>query len=392
MVIQTETTLAINGGRVVGGGPRAESTLFVSGGQVTAVAGPVDSRFNAEGLWVCPGLIDLQINGGFGIDLVAEPERVWELGELLPMHGVTAFAPTIISSPPAVVERAMDALRARPAGYGGAEPLGVHAEGPMLNRGRAGAHQVRRLRRPSLELIEDWGPDRNLALVTLAPELPGALRVASELVRRGVTVSAGHSDATAAEAAAAIDAGVSAVTHLFNAMASFGHRRPGLVGVALSDPALNVGLIVDGVHVDPVAVRVAWHAKGGTGVFLVTDAVAAMGCDPGRHLLGSDGVTSDGAAVRNDDGVLAGSLLTMDRAIRNLVKFTGCGVPEAVAAASSMPARVVGRHDRGHLGAGAVADLTLFDDDLRVAATVCRGRLTYVAETARHRLSGSAVV
>ncbi len=344
---------------------------------------------DADGLLVSPGFIDLQINGGHGLDLTTEPTSMWALGELLARHGVTAFLPTIISSPPAVTDRAMAALRVRPTDHRGAEPLGLHFEGPMLNPDRAGAHDAGNLVAPGPGLVTGWSRANGVALVTLAPELPGAAAVIERLIANGVTVSVGHSAATATEAAAAFDAGASMVTHLFNAMTPMGHRAPGLIGAALADHRVTVGLIADGVHVDPLVVKVAWRAKGPERVALVTDSVAAMGRGPGRHRLGDQTIIADTTGVRTTGGVLAGSALTMDRAVVNTVEFTGCTPADAVTAASATPAAAIGLSDRGHLGPGAVADVVLLEPGGDVAVTICGGRIAHVADGAADRIVGS---
>jgi N-acetylglucosamine-6-phosphate deacetylase len=381
-----------NGGGLIVNGVGLESgTVIIDDG----LFGPIGSTepepkekddIDAEGLIVAPGLIDLQINGGFGLDVLTDPEAMWELGRRLPCHGVTAFLPTIISSPAASTDAAIEALRRRPTSYVGAEPLGLHFEGPMLNPKRRGAHEVDHLLEPTPTVIEQWSRGSGVAMVTIAPELPGAITTITELVRRGVTVCAGHSDATKDDAEAARRSGVTAVTHLFNAMAPLGHRDPNLVGVALADDGLVAGLIADGVHVDPVIVRAAWNAKGPAGIALVTDAVAAMGQPAGEYQLGGRRITADEQGVRNGDGTLAGSTLTMDQALRNLISYTGCSVGDGLMSATRTPADLIGAGDRGRLAAGAIADVVLLDQDLEVQLTMCAGRVVFVADCALDRV------
>jgi N-acetylglucosamine-6-phosphate deacetylase len=328
---------------------------------------------DASGLLAVPGFIDLQCNGGVGIDLASEPERLWELGAALPRWGVTAWLPTIVTTPLDVVERALAALAAGPpAGWRGAVPLGLHLEGPFLAPGHHGAHPVARLRPPTLDAIEGWSRDAGVAVVTVAPELDGALGVIEALVERGVVVSLGHSGATAAQATAGIDAGARWVTHLFNAMAPLHHRAPGLAGVALSDERVRVGMIVDGIHVDPAVVALAQRALGDR-LTLVTDAVAALGMPVGRHALGRAEVTVGDDGVRLADGTLAGSNLAMDDAIRNLVAFTGCAREAAVRAATEAPAALLGDTARASLEVGRRADLVLMTVDLEVVTTFVAG-------------------
>ena len=347
------------------------------------------AAIDASGLVLSPGLIDLQINGGYGHDLQDDPGAVWDLGRELPRSGVTSFLPTIISGPSSRNRSMLDALKARPAGYCGAEPLGAHFEGPMINARHSGAHRLEHLTGARGDVIDGWHRSAGVALVTIAPELDNAHDVIGELTRRGVVVAAGHSAATAEETRAAIAAGVSTVTHLFNAMAPLGHRSPNLVGVALTDARLTVSMIVDGVHIDPTAVAAAWKAKGPAGIALVTDAVAAMGRPPGPYRISGTPTVFDGVSVRTADGVLAGSAVTMNRAAANLAEFTGCERHEALAAATAIPAGIIGETRRGRLAPGAVADLVLLDDDYRVHATICGGRVAHVDGAARHRLPES---
>jgi N-acetylglucosamine-6-phosphate deacetylase len=358
-------------GRVVTPAGVVTGELVVEGGRVAAV----ERRPEAPSRWVAPGFIDLQINGAHGIDVTATPARIPELAQRLPEQGVTAFLPTVITCPDDVRQRALDAVAALAPGPG-AVPLGLHLEGPMLSPVRRGAHPEADLALPSAALVEGWSRDTGVALATIAPELPGALDVIATLASRGVTVSLGHTDATATEFAAGRAAGARYVTHLFNAMRPFGHRDPGPIGAALADPDLVVGLICDGVHVDPVAVRMAWRALGPHRLNLVTDAVAALGNDSAAAI-GSVGITVDATAVRTATGVLAGSLLRLDAALRNLVAFTGCAVPDAVATVTSTPAAVLGLSDRGRLERGARADVAVLDDDLRVVETIVGGEVAW---------------
>jgi N-acetylglucosamine-6-phosphate deacetylase len=359
----------------------------VAGGESPAAPGgspPFSARrLDAAGLLVVPGFVDLQCNGAVGVDITAEPERLWEVAAALPRWGVTAWLPTIVTAPPAIRARALAALRSGPPrGPDGlrpfAVPLGLHFEGPFLAPERRGAHPAEHLRAPDPSLVADegWSRQSGVALVTLAPELPRALDVARELVAAGVVVSAGHSSASAEEATGAIDAGVAAVTHLFNAMGPLHHRDPGLAGVALSDERVRVSAIADGIHLHPATVALAARALGDR-LCLVTDAVAALGMPAGRVPLGvlEAFATEDG--VRLADGTLAGSDLSLDRAVRNLVAFAGVSLPEAVAAATVAPAALLGLGDRGVIRAGAVADLTLLDAGGAVVATVIGGRVAF---------------
>lgn len=373
--------LAIRGGTLLmpDGRPVA-GTLLIRGNRIVAVgpadAAPADARaLDATGLLVAPGFIDLQLNGGFDHDFTETPSALWEVGARLPATGVTAFLPTIITAPEERVARAQAALRQRPPGYLGAEPLGLHLEGPWLNPEQRGAHPPAFLRPPDLNLAAEWTPERGVRLVTLAPELPGALPLIRALAGRGVVVGAGHSRATCAEMRAAFDAGLRYGTHLFNAMRPLHHREPGIVGALLAEPGATVGLIADGIHVHPQMAALAWKLAGPR-LNLVTDAMAALGMPPGDYRLGARAVHVAGGEARLDDGTLAGSLLTLDVAARNLVAFTGCALAEALVTATATPAALLGL-DRGRLAPGCVADVVLLTPAGHVAATVARGKVVY---------------
>jgi N-acetylglucosamine-6-phosphate deacetylase len=377
-------SLRIAGGRVLTPAGWIHGDVSIEGAAIVSVGAAREgeatslTRMDAAGLMVVPGFIDLQINGGFGHDFTARPEAIWDVGACLPRHGVTAFLPTLVSSPPEVVHRAMAALRAGPpADYAGARPLGLHCEGPMLAERRRGAHQIRHLRQPSLRIIEGWTGTAGVRMVTIAPELPGAEAAIRELVERGIVVSAGHSDATCEEALKGFDAGVVAGTHLFNAMKPFHHRDPGLAGALLARSDTIAGLIADGSHVHPGAVATAWQAKGPGGLALVTDAIAAMGTAVTRARLGDSTITVEGAAPRSADGRLAGSVLTLDGAVRNLVAWVKCEPEEAFRTVTSTPARILEDERRGVIEPGAAADLALLSPDLAVAAAVVDGRVVF---------------
>jgi N-acetylglucosamine-6-phosphate deacetylase len=383
--------LIVRGGRALLGGRWVETDLAVRDGHVVT---PDDvstdaAEIDATGLRVAPGYVDLQCNGGLGVDLATAPERLWDLGAALPQFGVTAWLPTIVTSPDGVVERAMAALaEGPPEGWRGAVPVGLHLEGPFLSPAKRGAHPEVLLQPPSLAAVDGWTRDAGVAVVTLAPDLPGAHTVLEALALRGVVVSLGHTPATATEATAAVDLGARWVTHLFNAMAPLHHREPGLAGVGLADERLHVGLIPDGIHVHPQVVALAQRALGER-LTIVTDAVAALGMPPGRHPLGRAEVTVGDDGVRLADGTLAGSNLAMDQGVRNLVAFSGCQTEAAVHAASTAPATLLGDTIRGTLAAGARGDLVLLTDDLELVATVVGGEVLHDTRAAGGALPGA---
>jgi N-acetylglucosamine-6-phosphate deacetylase len=341
---------------------------------------PADREIDIAGLLVAPGLIDIQINGAHGFDFTSYPKSIWQVGARLPEYGVSAFLPTIITSPPEAIDAAQAALLERPDDYHGAEPLGLHLEGPMLSPKRPGVHDPELMRVPTLSLVQGWTPGGGVAMVTMAPELAGSQVVIKALSDAGVVVSAGHSAANLEEAEAGFEWGASAVTHLFNAMEPFDHRAPGLIGAVVRHKSAIAGMIGDGLHSDPAVVLAAWKWLGPARLALVTDAMAATGLGDGEYRLGHAAVTVKQGKVTDSSGRLAGSTLTMDKAVRNLVDFAGCSPAEAVAAASTVPAGLLGRGDRGRLAVGNRADLVLFDQVMEVVATMVGGQFAYVRE------------
>ncbi|MGH9229565.1 MAG: N-acetylglucosamine-6-phosphate deacetylase [Acidimicrobiales bacterium] len=369
----------------------SNETVEVAGGEAPATRGvppaAAGPRLDAAGLLVVPGFVDLQCNGAAGVDVTTEPERLWEVAAALPRWGVTAWLPTVVTAPAAIRARALTALRSGPRRDQAGErpfavPLGLHFEGPFLAPERRGAHLAEHLKPPDPALVADegWSGRTGVALVTLAPELPRALDVVGDLVAAGVVVSAGHSSASAEQATDAIDAGVTAVTHLFNAMGPLHHRDPGLAGVALTDERVRVGAIADGVHLHPAAVALAARALGDR-LCLVTDAVAALGMPAGRVPLGMLEAFATDDGVRLADGTLAGSDLSLDRAVRNLMAFAGVALPAALSAVTASPAELLGLGDRGVIGPGAVGDLAVLDPAGGIVATVIGGRVAFDRRT-----------
>jgi N-acetylglucosamine-6-phosphate deacetylase len=351
---------------------------IVMTGQLAAMSLPAGARTVDVGdLLLAPGLIDIQINGGFGHDFTQDAASIWDVGARLPAFGVTSFLPTVVTSARSGRESMMATLTAGPPpGYLGAIPLGAHFEGPFISPDASGAHDPALLRLPANADadVERWSPDNGVSMVTLAPELDGALALASSLVRRGVVVSAGHSRATRDQAVAGFDAGITYATHLFNAMPPLGHREPGLPGAALGDPRVTVGLIADGIHVHGDVVRVAAAAAGAERLSLVTDATAALGMLEGQYELGGRDVVLDGTSVRlSEDGRLAGSALTADEAIRRFMAMSGRSNADAIAAMTTVPSSLLGLADRGRVEVGQRADLTLWTQDLKLVATYIGG-------------------
>ncbi len=362
-----------------------DASVEVENGRFTQITPSAASQppenatvMEGNGRFLVPGFMDLQLNGAFGHDFTANPETIWQVAAQLPRWGVTAFLPTIITAPRSQSEKAQEVLlNGRPAGFQGAEPLGLHLEGPFLNPQKKGAHNPAYLRLPDLDWTANWAPETAVSLVPLAPELPDALALVEELASRGIVVSAGHSMASYAEAQAGFAAGMRYGTHLYNAMPPLGHREPGLMGALLDNPHSIAGIIPDGIHAHPAMVRLAWQMKGPHGLNVVTDAMAALGMPPGVYRLNDFDVTVTETEARLADGTLAGSVLDMETAVRNLIQFTGCTLSEATAAVTSTPARLLGLPDRGQIAPGFIADAVLLNHDLRVDLTITHGNITY---------------
>lgn len=328
--------------------------------------------------WLLPGFIDVHVHGGGGAQCnTSSVDELQAVARFHASHGTTALLATTVAAPVDELEAAVRAIASVSGRFceGAAVVLGAHLEGPFLNRARAGAMDASCFLSPDAALTSRLMPVR---MVTLAPELPGAIGVVRRLAGQGVVVSLGHSEATYEQAVAAVAAGARSVTHLFNTMRPLDHREPGLVGAALDLPELGCELICDGVHVDPAVLRLAWRAKGLAGLRLVTDATQAAGMPDGEYRLGGSAVVVRSGVARGGPGgagALAGSTLTMDAAVRSAVRVLGIGVLEASVLASLNPARLLGIADRkGGIAVGKDADLVVLDDSLCVCAAMVGGR------------------
>jgi N-acetylglucosamine-6-phosphate deacetylase len=330
---------------------------------------------------ILPGLLDIQLNGAFGDDFADPAADMDRICRDLPRFGVTGFVPTVVTSPAAAYGPALANLRRRSAA-GEAAVLGAHIEGPYLSPRYAGTHDPAQLREPDLGEASAWLEAGEIESVTLAPELPGALPLIEFLVRHGIRVSMGHTDATWAEASAAVDAGATTATHLFNAMRPIRHRDPGVAGFVLASH-VAAGFIADGNHIAFETIRMIARIKAPDELVLVTDALAGLGMPPGRYWLAGREYISDGTCGRLPDGTLSGSLLPLNRAIGRLVDEAGLEPALAVRLATLNAARVVGlAGSRGQIEVGRNADVVVVDDDWEVLATVAGGSLAYTTATA----------
>jgi N-acetylglucosamine-6-phosphate deacetylase len=330
--------------------------------------------------WIVPGFIDTHVHGGAGAQLHStDPEELAAACRFHGRHGTTGLLATTVSAPvPELTAILATIARAVTAPHGtGARILGVHLEGPFLSPARPGAMDPATFLAPDSAVMEQLrgAAAQTLAMVTLAPELPGALALIRDLHADRVVASLGHTDADYREVVAAVEAGARSATHLFNAMRGLHHREPGALGAVLDRQELNAELICDGEHVSPAVMRLAYRAKGAGGLRLITDATAGAGMRDGTYPLGRAAiVVVQARATRLEGHTLAGSTLTMDEAVRQAIVALGLSLPEAVALAAAHPARVLGLQARkGQIATGMDADLAVLDDDLRVRATLVGG-------------------
>jgi len=340
---------------------------------------------------IVPGYLDVHIHGSSGYDVMDDdPEALPAIERLLTRHGVTGYFPTTVTAPLDDILRSLERLadavekceqnsevardHKKPDRAGRALPLGIHLEGPFLSHVCRGVHPADKLLPPRLETFERfWQASRGrIRMMTLAPELDGAIELISAAAARGICVSVGHSDADFSVTERAIAAGARHATHAFNAMRPLQHRNPGILGAVLTDARITGDIIADNIHLDPSIIKLFARAKGPEQTVLITDAIAATGMPDGRYHLGSFEVdVKDGKVTR--DGKLAGSVLTMDRAVRNLARFAEWDLAQAVAAASRNPARVARCTYKGVLNAGADADFTVLDAQGNVLRTFIAG-------------------
>lgn len=358
-----------------------DDRIFALGTHAAVEMPPGARLLDFPGLTLAPGLIDIHIHGGAGHDVMEkDPAALAGMERQMARHGVTSYLPTTVTAP---LDRTLTALEnlgrtiaSHRSDTNRARPLGIHLEGPFISHAKRGVHPPQHLLPPSPEILDKfWEASAGtIRVMTIAPELSGA----EETIRRarilGVHSSLGHSDATYDQTCAAIRAGAEHATHTFNAMRALGHRSPGILGAVLTDDALMADIIADGVHVDPAVVRLFLAAKGPERAVLITDAISATGMPDGRYRLGAFEVEVRGDRCEHE-GKLAGSVLTLDRAVRNIVAFSGWKLSQAIRLATFNPARLLGLSDRGMLADGSMADLVAFNSKGEVVATVIAGKL-----------------
>jgi N-acetylglucosamine-6-phosphate deacetylase len=363
-----------------------DAVVSVQNGAVASVASRTESggaqnkaAIDFGDCVIVPGFFDIHIHGGVNCDVMrGTSDEMNKFETFLARHGVTSYFPTTVTASQEATLSALGRLAdrieaAEKHAAGGATPLGIHLEGPFLSHAKRGVHPPVDLVEPSVAAFDKlWQAARgHVGMITIAPELNGAEEVIAEASKRGVCVSIGHSDATLEQAQRGVKAGARHATHTFNAMRPLDHRAPGILGEVLTNNQLSADVIADGIHVDPTVVDLLFRVKGIENLVLITDAISATGMPDGRYQLGTlDVELKDGRCVR--DGNLAGSALTMDRAVRNVMKFAGLDLQQAARAASINPAKAV-RLKKGIIEPGADADFVVLTLTGEVRATVKKG-------------------
>ncbi|XP_012997136.1 N-acetylglucosamine-6-phosphate deacetylase isoform X1 [Cavia porcellus] len=403
-VAERAAVLQFTNCRILRGGMLLREDLWVRGGRVLdpeklffEERRVADEQRDCRGCILAPGFIDVQMNGGFGVDFSRATEDVGSgvalVAQRILSHGVTSFCPTLVTSPPEVYHKVLPQIPMKSGGPHGAGVLGVHLEGPFISPEKRGAHPEAHIRSFEVnafhDLLATYGSLDNVRIVTLAPELGRSHEVIKALTAQDICVSLGHSVAHLQAAEEAVQSGATFITHLFNAMLPFHHRDPGIVGLLTSDQlppgqCIFYGMIADGIHTNPAALRIA-HRAHPQGLVLITDAVPALGLGNGRHTLGQMEVEVDGLmACIAGTKTLCGSIAPMDVCVRHFLQATGCSVEAALEAASLHPAQLLGLEKRkGTLDFGADADFVVLDDSLHVQATYISGELVWQAEEAR---------
>jgi N-acetylglucosamine-6-phosphate deacetylase len=328
------------------------------------------------GNYLSPGFINVHVHGCSGYDVMDEDENAIEnISKNIVKTGVTAFLPTTMTMEFRRIERALERIKKSMKGCSFAEILGCHLEGPFISRKYKGAQDAKYIIEPDFKKISKYKDV--IKIVTMAPEVSGGIEFIKECIKNNIVVSIGHSNATFDEAKAAIDAGASHITHIFNAMTPLNHRSPGVVGAALST-GVTCELICDDIHIHPAVQAILLNIKGEDKIVLITDAMRACLLKDGQYDLGGQQVNVNGMEARLEDGTIAGSLLTLNRGIKNFMNNTNAPIWQAVNMASLNPARILGVENRkGSIEKGKDADLVLLDNDLDVRMTFVKGRIVY---------------
>jgi N-acetylglucosamine-6-phosphate deacetylase len=376
-------TLIQNGTLITPHKTLTDSLLVLNEGKIEALTTIIPDEssqiIDAEDGYIVPGYIDIHVHGANKHDCIeGTPASLNILGEFFAKHGVTSYYPTTVANPAKTVQVAIDNVAKTPQPKKGAQHLGVHVEGPYLNLRYRGAQPEEYFRLPNPAEYGKWLESEAVKLITLAPELEGAHEMMAALRPHGIEFAIGHSGASYEDALKAIEAGLRQITHTFNGIIPLHHRDPGALAALINDDRVFAQVIADGVHVHPAMVKLLIRAKGIDQTVLITDAMMATGTvDGDYHFAGMHVSVRDGIA-RTQSGSLAGSTLTMDKAVQNVMQFAGLTPQQAVTMATLSPARAMHIEDRkGQLAAGHDADILILDKDLNVQKTIIAGEIVY---------------
>jgi N-acetylglucosamine-6-phosphate deacetylase len=360
--------------------------LLLEDGRITALLDkggfPLSSDFStidAEGCFIIPGLIDIHVHGANGADTMdGSPEALTTMAVFFARHGVTAFLPTTVTASQSDTLQAIENISHLPPIPNGAQPLGIHLEGPYLHRDYCGAQPPQHLRPADPAEYRLWLQNPPVRLITVAPEVEGVMDLIRAGRQCGIEFAVGHSQASYEQVIQAVEIGVHQVTHTFNGMPPLHHRMPGVVGAALSDPRLYTQIIPDGIHVHPAVIKILLASKGIDHTIAITDAIRAAGLADGEYRLGDQTIQVVEGIARTATGSLAGSTLTYDQALRNMMQFANLSLPEALPMFTRVPARALGlEQQKGSLKPGADADLVFLDVSYRVRLTMVAGQIIY---------------
>lgn len=363
--------------------------ILIEDGKISRVAEKIDAQADSyvdaigKNWTAFPGFIDIHIHGAAGHDTMdATPEALAGLAGALPKEGTTSFLATTMTQTDSAISAALQNIEKFQAQDGQAEMLGVHLEGPFISDKRAGAQPIEHIIEPSLTQFQNWQKlsGNQIRLLTIAPETTNGLAVIKSLTDEGIIASIGHSDATFEEVQAAVRSGASHVTHLYNQMSPFHHRNPGVVGAALVEESLTVEVIADFIHSHASSVELAFRQKGAKRLILITDAMRAKGLPPGVYDLGGQDVQVTDKDARLADGTLAGSILTMEKAVQNVQSLTGCSLNELVAMTSANAAKDLKLSNKGKIQVDLDADIAILDNSFTVQMTICKGTIAYQKE------------
>lgn len=363
--------------------------IYVKKGKILSIKDRIDltsqadiNVIDAQGKYIVPGFIDMHVHGGGGSDIMdGKYEDIKQVATIHSQHGTTAFLPTTMTMSKDKIIKSLSCIeKASKKGTGSSEILGVHLEGPYINPERKGAQKEEDIRKISIEEFSEFNQVSKelINLVTLAPELPSLINFIQWLNNQGIITSVGHSDASYNQVLKGINAGLSHVTHTFNAMKPFNHREPGVVGAALSRPELKCELIADCIHVNPVAMKILVQSKGVENIVLVTDSMRATGKPRGVYELGGKKVIVSEIGARLENGTIAGSTLTIDAAINNMVTEVGVSLKDAIKMVTINPAKSLGiENKKGSLKPGLDADIVILNKKLKVDFTIVKGIVVY---------------